>query len=289
VMFVGTTDGGIFCSANGGKTWSENLAGPDIPRRLITRIETHPKSSRTVAVTVASTGAPGAGLRRINQDDTVTPTEIPYSHVFLSHDMGNTWTDIDGGRLPNVVHNALAYETHPPYRLFVGGDAGVWAYVENTWISISGNLPNVMVSDLVFHHKDRILTAATYGRGIWRLTVAGPFDLIPPGATSIEIPLAIGLIEDPDVPAPKPLAPDDGAVFNIFPRKTHLIWEAVPGAIAYGVEVNIAGESTLFSSEKPELTFDFVGAQPGRWRVWAVLLNSKRSPASERRGFRHLR
>ena len=37
------------------------------------------------------------------------------------------------------------------------------------WVTISGNLPHVIVSDLVYHHQDRILTASTYGRGIWRL------------------------------------------------------------------------------------------------------------------------
>ena len=37
------------------------------------------------------------------------------------------------------------------------------------WVGISGNLPHVVVTDLVYHHKDRILTAATFGRGIWRL------------------------------------------------------------------------------------------------------------------------
>jgi hypothetical protein len=29
-------------------------------------------------------------------------------------------------------------------------------------------LPNAMISDLVFHYRDRGLTAATYGRGVWR-------------------------------------------------------------------------------------------------------------------------
>ena len=32
-------------------------------------------------------------------------------------------------------------------------------------------LPNVMINDLVYHDRDRTLTAATYGRGIWRAVV----------------------------------------------------------------------------------------------------------------------
>jgi len=174
VIFVGTTKGGIFRSTNGGGTWSENLASGEIPGRLITRIETHPKSAKAVVVTVASSGAVGANLVCAG-DATAGRQESlrPYSHVFFSEDMGATWRDLDGGALPNVVYYAAAFETRPPYRLFVAGDTGVWMAVQNGWMSISGNLPNVVVSDLVYHHNDQVLTAATYGRGIWRLNLAG--------------------------------------------------------------------------------------------------------------------
>ena len=39
------------------------------------------------------------------------------------------------------------------------------------WTDITGDMPNVMVSDLVLHHQTRLLYAATYGRGIWRLAL----------------------------------------------------------------------------------------------------------------------
>ena len=95
--------------------------------------------------------------------------DLPYRHVFCSRDMGTTWEDIDGGALPNVVFYAAAYETHTPYRLFVPGDTGVWALTQGKWLNISGNLSSVVVSDLVYHHRSRTLTAATYGRGVWRI------------------------------------------------------------------------------------------------------------------------
>jgi hypothetical protein len=37
------------------------------------------------------------------------------------------------------------------------------------WANITGNLPNVIVSDLVYHQDEACLYASTYGRGIWRL------------------------------------------------------------------------------------------------------------------------
>src|SRR5260370_41436742 len=67
VLFVGTSAGGIFRSTDGGRTWSENLSAAIIPRRLITRIATHPESAKTVVVTAASTGGPGTSLHRSDQ------------------------------------------------------------------------------------------------------------------------------------------------------------------------------------------------------------------------------
>jgi len=59
-----------------------------------------------------------------------------------------------------------------PY-VFVANDVGVWMsrdIASYDWFNISGNLPNAIVSDLVYHQKSGSLVAATYGRGIWWLT-----------------------------------------------------------------------------------------------------------------------
>jgi len=36
---------------------------------------------------------------------------------------------------------------------------------------MTGNLPNVMVVDLVLQEKDGTLSAATYGRSLWRTQI----------------------------------------------------------------------------------------------------------------------
>jgi hypothetical protein len=96
-----------------------------------------------------------------------------YSHVFVSKDDGCSWRDVDQGYLPDLAYHAAVYETQMPYRVFVGGDMGVFVMQEigdeSRWANITGNLPNVIVSDLVYHEADRVLTAATYGRGVWRM------------------------------------------------------------------------------------------------------------------------
>ncbi len=180
IMYVGTTKGGVYRSTDGGAAWSKDLAGADMPRRLITRLETHPTAAQTVVAVVGSTGMSIVKLRSAPLPKSKTPfagargetaTEKPYSHVFRSDDLGITWKDLDGGALPNVVFYAAIFETRPPHRLFLAGDIGVLVQMPRAggWISITGNLPNVVVSDLVYHERDQLLTAATYGRGIWRL------------------------------------------------------------------------------------------------------------------------
>ena len=99
-------------------------------------------------------------------------------------------------------------------------------------------------------------------------------------------PLALG--------TPQQVSPQSGSVFNYFPRKTTLQWKAVPGAASYTVEVDCfqccqtgAWCTDVGQTFKivPGLTatyytFDFVGAQPGRWRVWAVGSNGQESAKS---------
>lgn len=89
--------------------------------------------------------------------------------------------------------------------------------------------------------------------------------------------------------APKQLSPPNGSTFNIFPRTTRLDWSAVSGAKTYTVEIDcfqcctankwctdVGKEYKLVPNlTNHEYTFDFVGAQPGRWRVWAVDANGK--------------
>ena len=237
LMFVGTTGGGVFRSRDGGLTWSQNLAGSDFPARAITSIQTHPKFADTVVVTVASSGIESSGVQLTTGED------LPYGHVFRSGNMGDTWEDLDGGKLPNVVFYAAAYQTHPPYQLFVAGDAGVWAEVEGGWLNISGNLPSVVVSDLVYHDKDCTLTAATYGRGIWRIRPRSTLTRAAApaaGPAPERIPLAVGLRLDPRVAAPVQLTPAEGAVFDNFPRTTKVTVEPVPG------RTGISGGSRLY-------------------------------------------
>jgi hypothetical protein len=81
------------------------------------------------------------------------------------------------------------------------------------------------------------------------------------------------------------LSPANLSVFSIFPRTTTLAWSAVSGATSYQVERAYCESWTMpdypstcsvwttypiETVDATSLVFDFVGAQPGRWRVRPV-------------------
>jgi len=86
------------------------------------------------------------------------------------------------------------------------------------------------------------------------------------------------------LPAPVQVGPSNGVSFDRYPRTTTLTWRPVPGAATYGVEIDCMGccESGRWCADTGQqwkvetgitstrYVFDFVGAQPGRWRVWGV-------------------
>jgi hypothetical protein len=91
-------------------------------------------------------------------------------------------------------------------------------------------------------------------------------------------------------------APQPRAVFEHYPRETTLVWTEVPGAVSHWVEWDYKCGDTWASEERgtqgaliqaaqPVATFKFIGAQPGRWRVWAVDATGQSGPKSQWREF----
>lgn len=101
---------------------------------------------------------------------------------------------------------------------------------------------------------------------------------------------------------PVQISPPDGSIFEHYPRTTTVTWAEVQGAYSYGVEVDCyhccavdewctdVGQTWIVTSEiyKTNYTFDYVGAQPGRWRVWAIYPDGTEGPKSGWWEFRYL-
>lgn len=86
------------------------------------------------------------------------------------------------------------------------------------------------------------------------------------------------------IKAPEQLSPANGSKFSHFPRTNTFAWKPVPGAKSYTIQIDCmhccdAGKWCFDLGKKWKVktnlqttsyTDTFVGAQPGRWRVWAV-------------------
>jgi hypothetical protein len=93
--------------------------------------------------------------------------------VYKSSNYGSQFLDITAN-LPFLGKNTLAHQpNNGDDILFVGTTAGVMA-LDNTssqWTAFDRDLPNINVRDLEINHNDNIMTAATYGRGVWQTGV----------------------------------------------------------------------------------------------------------------------
>jgi photosystem II stability/assembly factor-like uncharacterized protein len=92
--------------------------------------------------------------------------------VYRSITSGATWTN-ETDNLPNIpVHVIKFQDTNgsPGGAVYIGTDIGVY-YRDNTmseWMYFSNNLPSTTVLDLEINETSGLITAATFGRGMWR-------------------------------------------------------------------------------------------------------------------------
>ncbi len=148
VIWVGTNDGNVHRSIDGGLTFT--LVSNGLPNRAVTKVAADPLDTRRAIVTLSGFGTP---------------------HVFVTTDQGATWRDISGS-LPDLPFNS-AVIIPGTNRFFVAGDVGIYESLSGgeTWGSAFPGIPNVQVLDLVFQPATGQLYAATYGRGIYATSV----------------------------------------------------------------------------------------------------------------------
>jgi PKD repeat protein len=105
-----------------------------------------------------------------NEDDVV----ITFSgfgageKVYHSIDGGANWENISFN-LPNIPANCASIDEEDG-SIYIGTDLGIyyWNPALVNWIPFNDGLPNVIVNELEINNEFDIITAATYGRGIWR-------------------------------------------------------------------------------------------------------------------------
>ncbi|MCD4770108.1 MAG: hypothetical protein K8R35_08080 [Bacteroidales bacterium] len=151
LLYVGTDDGRIWRTKNGGKSWEEIRNG-EVPERWVSRIVASKYDAGTVYMT--QTG-------RRDDDFQV--------YIWKSTDFGDTWTDISGN-IPVGPVNVIREDPVNKDILYAGTDASVYVSKDQgkEW-NVLGDLPFAYVHDLQIHSRDNMIIIATHGRGMWVL------------------------------------------------------------------------------------------------------------------------
>lgn len=161
VLWVGTDDGNVQVSRDGGKSW-KNITEkiPGVPMNTyVTRV-------------IASHAA--AGRAYVTLDGHRNDDFKPY--VFVTEDFGESWKPITNG-LPHPAN--VIREHHRNHNLLVAGtEFGLWVSFNRgaTWMRMKNNLPTVPVDDIQIHPRDNDLILATHGRSIWVLDDMTPLE-----------------------------------------------------------------------------------------------------------------
>lgn len=148
-LLVGTDDGLVHLTVDGGNNWQKITTG--LPtNRWVSSVSFSPHQANTLFVTLN-------GYRN---------DEIQ-AYLFRSDDLGQTWTSLQGN-LPHEAVNVLVQDPKNASILYVGTDQGCYVSFDggNNWHFLA-QLPNVAVYDMVVHPRDGDLVMGTHGRSIW--------------------------------------------------------------------------------------------------------------------------
>jgi photosystem II stability/assembly factor-like uncharacterized protein len=155
LIYVGTDDGLIQVTADGGTSWTKYDKFTGVPETTyVSRLA----ASRHDANTVYA-----AFDNHKNEDFK------PY--VLRSTDAGKTWTSIAGNLPENGPVLAFAEDTVNANLLFAGTEFGAFFTVDGGqhWVQLKGGLPTIAVRDMVIQAREGDLVIATFGRGFYVL------------------------------------------------------------------------------------------------------------------------
>ncbi|NYD68092.1 glycosyl hydrolase [Agromyces atrinae] len=166
-LWVGTDDGRVHVSRDGGGEWTEVFV-PGLPEwATVARIE--PSAHR------AGTAYLAAHAYRLQDSK---------PHVYRTDDFGATWTPIVDGLPENEWARSVREDPEQPDLLLLGTERRVWFSVDRgeTWASLRGNMPSVPVYDIKVRANE--LVAGTHGRAFWILDDLAPLREIATLGTS---------------------------------------------------------------------------------------------------------
>ena len=167
-VWVGTDDGNLQVTTDGGKTWN-NLT-PNVNGVPANSPVSHVEPSRVSPQTAY------VAFDRHMFDDF-----RPY--IYKTTDGGKSWSAVAGNLPAKAYVQVVREDPKNPALLYAGTEIGLFASYNGgrEWIPLNlKNMPNVAVHDIFVHPRENDLIVATHGRSVWILDDATPVQRMTP-------------------------------------------------------------------------------------------------------------
>ena len=166
IIWVGTDDGNLQVTTNGGKEWTNvitNISG--LPANTwVSFIETSPHDANTVFVAFDG--------HRTGDKNT---------YIYSSSDLGKTWKNLATDEIEGY---ALSVRQDPvnPNIIYLGTEFGLYISLSSgsDWYRFQSNVPKVGVRDMVVHPTEDALILGTHGRGVIIIDDLSPIRQLTP-------------------------------------------------------------------------------------------------------------
>ncbi len=213
-IWVGTDDGLIHTTTDGGTTWSDVTPPALAPWMKVSIIDAGRHDNNTAY----------AAINTLRLDE-MRP------HIYRTHDGGATWTEIVNGIPDGAPVNVVREDPQRKGLLFAGSETMVHVSFDDGdhWQSLRQNMPASSVRDLIV--KDDDIVAATHGRGFWILDDITPLRQLSGSPITEDARLfkpqnayrmRWNINTDTPLPPDEPTAPNppDGAIINFYLEST---------------------------------------------------------------------
>lgn len=161
VIWVGTDDGNLQLTTDGGKTW----------KNLIGNIKGVPKGSWVQQIHASRFSDAEAFVVFDNhRRDDWTP------YLFYTNDFGKSWKRLADEKKVFGYCLSIVQDFVEPNLLFLGTEFGLYVSIDfgKNWAKWKSDFPTVSTTDLVIHPRENDLVIGTFGRSIYIIDNIAP-------------------------------------------------------------------------------------------------------------------